>query len=379
MHILILPSWYPSSYNPYPGMFVHAQAKILAKSNKVGIIAILPIGIRNIIDKKKLDLSFKKFEEDNISIYRKQYLDFKNEKILKKIKKHYFFKLFDKYIKENGKPDIIHVHSFSIGEFAIEIKENYNIPYVVTEHLSSFTRNSISKKDLELSKSVFSKSSYNIAVSKKFSTLLSEKFNLNFNYLPNVVDTIFFTLKADIENKCFKFINIAMLDKNKNQEMLIKSFAKTFKNLKNVKLTIVGDGEEFKNLELLINRLNMNEQISLFGKANRNEVKELLHESDVFVLSSKKETFGVVLIEALSCGLPVISTKSGGPESIITFKELGLVCDITIESLGIQLKHIYDNFEYYDKHIIRKHVEENYSAEVIKRKLISVYNEIIER
>ncbi|MDB2613418.1 glycosyltransferase [bacterium] len=65
---------------------------------------------------------------------------------------------------------------------------------------------------------------------------------------------------------------------------------------------------ERSTLKQWIDTNNMNEQIELFGSATREEVKDLLCQSDCFVLSSKVETFGVVLIEAMSCGLPSFIT-----------------------------------------------------------------------
>ena len=81
----------------------------------------------------------------------------------------------------------------------------------------------------------------------------------------------------------------------------------------------------------------------LLGKKNRNEVKFEMQQADCFVLSSYHETFGVVLIEAMSCGLPVLSTKSGGPESIIKSSKLGKLCDL--KDLDIEmLKIVKSNY-----------------------------------
>ena len=110
--------------------------------------------------------------------------------------------------------------------------------------------------------------------------------------------------------------------------MLIRAFSKAFKDQPKVNLTIVGDGPEYNNLNNLIKTLKMEKQISLYGSANREEVKMLLQKSDAFVFSSQYETFGVVLIEAMACGLPVVATKCGGPESIIDSDKVGLLSEI---------------------------------------------------
>ena len=107
------------------------------------------------------------------------------------------------------------------------------------------------------------------------------------------------------------------------------------------------------------------------GRQKRDQVKLEIQRSDCFVLSSFHETFGVVLIEAMSCGVPVISSKSGGPESIITDSKLGVLCDL--ENLEHELLKI-TNAEF-DSSYIRKYVIDNFSEDVISSRLISIFKE----
>ena len=122
-------------------------------------------------------------------------------------------------------------------------------------------------------------------------------------------------------------MNVAHLDKKKNQAGLIKSFAEKFAGNTKYQLVIAGDGPEKENLHTQIDKLKVSDQVILFGRASRKDVLSLMQKANCFVLPSHYETFGVVLIEAMSCGLPVLSTKSGGPESIITSNDYGFLCD----------------------------------------------------
>ena len=232
------------------------------------------------------------------------------------------------------------------------MKENYNIGYIVTEHSSGFKKEIYNEKELEYASEVFKKSSYNLAVSRKFASFLSQKFALNFDFIENTVDTDSFTISKKRDSNFFNFLNIAFLNKNKNQKMLIKAFKKAFVNMPEVRLTIAGDGALYNDLRKLINLEEMQNQIFLYGRANRNEIRSLLHSSDVFVLSSEYETFGVVVIEALSCGLPVLSTKCGGPELILRDEGLGCLVDIDEDSISKGMIEIHKNT--YDKKFIRE-------------------------
>ncbi|MDA3850452.1 MAG: glycosyltransferase [Spirochaetaceae bacterium] len=177
------------------------------------------------------------------------------------------------------------------------------------------------------------------------------------------------------KDKIYRYINIAWMKKNKNQSMLIHAFHKTFKDMENVELVLIGDGPERKNLELQIKELNLEDRVILKGNINREDIPHELQQADAFVLSSQIETFGVVLIEAMSCGLPVIATRCGGPESIISNDTLGILCRINIDSLSKALLHVYHSD--YDPQLIRQHVMDNFSEKAVISKLSTIYQELM--
>jgi len=127
-------------------------------------------------------------------------------------------------------------------------------------------------------------------------------------------------------------------------------------------LKILGDGEEYTNLQNEIDRLQMNEQIKLFGFAKREQVLEELKSSDVFVLSSK----------------PVISTKCGGPESIIVNDKLGILVDNEDENkLSKAMIYLYKHKKHYNSNRIRNNVIKNFSEKAIITQLIDIYQKVL--
>jgi len=374
MHILILPSWYPTKNNNLSGIFFKEQAEALAKQNiNVGCIAINESSPRYMFSKKEFTLYFDDKNINGINTINALYPIPNRYKSLRAIVRKIIFKiLFRKYIKKYGKPDLIHLHSFLYGDLAIWVKEKYEIDYVVTEHSSGFARDLYNEKELAFAKKVFTNSKSNICVSSEFKKLLEKKFDLEFDFIPNSIDTEYFLPKS-IQKTNFDFINIAFLDTNKNQSKLVESFAKVFYAKKDVKLTIVGSGHEYDNLNNLIQKLNMQQQIKLYGIASRKEVLDLLQNSDAFILSSQYETFGVVIIEAMSCGLPVVATKCGGPESIVVDDKLGKLVDININDLSLGMLEVYN--KKYDSEYIRNYVIDNFSADVVSSKLMQVYRQ----
>lgn len=380
MNLIILPTAYPNIYNEHSSIFVQDQARALAKYEDMDICVVgaIPISFKDIW-KKKL-FKFGNFYKEINSVKSHLFLYpsipklRKFNELLRYMINNY---LLRKFLKKN-KVNIIHIHNSTVGKTALWLKREYNIPYVITEHSSSFARGRISKRIINDYFEIYKKSSKNIAVSKDFKVLLSDIYKLNFIYIPNVVDTNYFNLKNENNSKEFYFINIANVNKNKNQILLINAFSQSFNKVKNIKLKILGDGEEYTNLQNEIDRLQMNEQIKLFGFAKREQVLEELKSSDVFVLSSKYETFGVVLIEAMSCGLPVISTKCGGPESIIVNDKLGILVDNEDENkLSKAMIYLYKHKKHYNSNRIRNNVIKNFSEKAIITQLIDIYQKVL--
>ena len=113
----------------------------------------------------------------------------------------------------------------------------------------------------------------------------------------------------------FNFINVGRLTQQKGQWFLIRSFRKVVNQHENARLFILGEGKLKKELEDLINKLNLKENVFLLNI--QENVFPFLKSSDCFIFSSLWEGLPIVLIEALSMNLPIISTDcKTGPRKI---------------------------------------------------------------
>ena len=102
-----------------------------------------------------------------------------------------------------------------------------------------------------------------------------------------------------------------------------------------------------------------------------------MQKSSYFVLSSLYETFGVVLIEAMACGLPLLSTKCGGPESIIANDNLGVLCNVVSNSLSLAMLTVSN--KTYNREYIRSYAVGYFSGKVLSKQLINIYESEITR
>lgn len=117
--------------------------------------------------------------------------------------------------------------------------------------------------------------------------------------------------------------NVGNLNLQKGQSYLIEAMPEVIRRYPHAMLEIIGDGEERKNLELKIQALGLGRHVTLLGK--QNDPMGHMAKWDLLVSSSIAETFGIVILEAFVCGLPVVATAVGGVKDVIKDRKHGLL------------------------------------------------------
>jgi glycosyltransferase involved in cell wall biosynthesis len=381
---MVIPSWYSSPRNKVHGSFFKEQFKALASSGEKITVAyneIWPITLfGKTYEKRGINFNI----EDELRTYRyKDYNYFpKNPLMFKSFNKR-MDKLYKEIVKKEGKVDIIHAHSaFWGGIAAAYISKKYNIPLVITEHSSlkyaKYCKESYKKYIFE----TYEKADVLIAVGNALKNELQEYVSRPVEVVFNMVDLGLFNIQGDSDEnlrdqEAFKFFSCGYLEEGKGMDYLIKAFTKAFKGEK-VTLRIGADGSLKPVLQKLIEDLNMDNQIKLLGALSREEVSKEMKACDVFALASEYETFGVVYIEALACGKPIIGTDNGGAEDIIR-EDNGIIAKKKdVEALAKALIKIKDNYGTYDKNKIREKTIFSYSEKVLVEKLKGVYKKVYE-
>lgn len=383
MHILIIPSWYPLFKGDVGGSFFREQAIALKKAGyAVGVIYPQIRSLKNIKSILQKPYGLIVENDEGVNTFRWYAINF-FPKVKNYSKNHWVslaLRLFKLYVEKYGQPNVIHVHSMLYGGFAAQIiYEKYGIPYVITEHSSAFARNLIGENTLCSLKPVVEQAKACLAVSQKFSEYLEEKFSHSvWQYIPNIVNDEFFTppeVGGEENAEKIRIISVCHLNKNKNTALLLQAFSELLKQLPNIKLVIGGDGEERKTLENLVNTLRIEHAVQFLGALTREQVKNQIQKSSLFVVSSFYETFGVVAIEALALGKPVISTRCGGPESIVTSKVGILVENNSVNALSNAMLYMCKHLDHYDANLLKAYCLDNFSEKAVVNKLTQIYHE----
>jgi glycosyltransferase involved in cell wall biosynthesis len=283
-------------------------------------------------------------------------------------------------VKNFGYPDLIHIHSvITAGQFALYVKKQYNIPFVVTEHSSGFGRNLYSKNELLSFENEIKESSHNFAVSKSLAEVLNQSIGGSWDILPNWVNDNFINRERNFakNNEKIIFFSLSSLNLLKGLNLLIDAFESLNKEYENVELWIGGDGSEYNNLSNQIKKLKLENKIFLLGELDRDTAIEKYKKSTFYVSPSLIETFGIVIIEALAMGLPVLATNSGGPQSIVN-NDVGIIVNKNSrEELYKGMKYLIENDAKFNREKIVKYCIDNFSKERVSNDLINVYKKIL--
>lgn len=380
MTVLIIPSWYRSGGVAQLGAFFREQALALKKHDINVIVADATLQGRDNLFSKNM-FRMRKFDDEGLTTYSYITPAFGAARTKSGgITRYYrnLRKIIKRIEKDNVKIDLIHAHaSFPAGYAATKIANEKGIPVVVTEHSGGIISKSIGEEKIRLLKETVEKADEFICVSEglKKSVISQTGTEKNLKVIPNMVSEFFFP-SENRDGDSFTYVSIGNLIKSKRFDLTLTAFANAFSNDKSIKLTIIGDGYLKNELSMLAQDLNIADQVEFTGRLDRLSVAQRLRECDVFVLPSDFETFGVVYIEALASGLPVIGTRNGGANDIIT-EDNGILVDVdNIEQLTNAMKTTHKNIGRFNKRALSKSCFEKFGEDSICLKIKNIYESV---
>jgi glycosyltransferase involved in cell wall biosynthesis len=220
------------------------------------------------------------------------------------------------------------------------------------------------------------------AVKEDLARFIGKKKKIEVIYNPIINDDIYKLAKETINHSWFLdkkipvIISAGRFVKAKDYPTLLRAFAKLLKKRK-ARLFILGQGEDKREIEKLIKNLELEEKV-LITDFQKNPYK-YFYNSSVFVVSSQREGFSNVIVEAMACGLPVISTNCSGPKEIITDGKNGILVPIGDEnSLAQAIIKVLDNPSLKEK-LIRegKKRAEDFSIAKSVAKYEKIFQELL--
>lgn len=376
MNIFIIARGYPSKQDPTWGCFEKDQAEALRQLGHR--VTILSVDTRFRFYWRKLGIECG--VHNNIAIFNIFLLPYALLFFLPKKMRDAFYAwqleiLYKRATKQYGTPDVIYSHYLHNTLKAIPLRQKYNIPIVAMEHWSQMAYTPIPKNAISTAKHVYASIDQLLAVSSTLKNNIKQQIGVDSTVVPNMVGREFqYTAHDNTNRKTIHLITTGRLIPEKCFDMLIRAVANISLPLQ---LSIIGNGSEKDKLQRLTNKLHMEDRIHLLGHKSKQEIVALLQNSDIFVLPSQSETFGVAYIEALACGLPIIATDCGGPRDIVTSNN-GLLVPINdqraLEQAIIQMS---SNIHSYNKKAIADDCQNRFSSDNVAKLITQILEQTI--
>ena len=380
-YVLWLVSWYPGKTDQFDGDFIERQAKAVS-----AFCPVIVIFISKDISLKKGEEIIEKSVESNLTVYRGYYspsvFSF-SEKIISNFR-YYFLqkKIFSQVKKEKGLPGLVHVHvAFKAGLFARYLKRKFNIPYIITEHWSGYYLKSPNNiydagfVSIHLTKRIINGASLLLPVAKKLGKAINDFSPIKSLVIPNVVNTDLFFYKPVNLDK-IRFIHPSGMSDIKNPEGIVKAAIDLHKDGYEFELFMVG-GESGQVRKMAEESGGLNKYLFLEKEISYEEVASEMQHSSALVLFSRFESLPCVILEALCCGLPVISSDVGGISEVIEQTNGILVESENEEQLKMAMKKMIDNYHCYDQERIAGDANLRFNYSVVGNSIFNTYEKVL--
>ncbi len=378
LKVLFLADWYPSEENPVAGIFVREHAKAVALYDDVTVIAFSGVSssLRRLYE---VSLNIK----DGIKTINFRHKKSPIPETNWLIRIWGVLSYFRMMLKQGYKPDIIHAHVYFAGVSAVVLGWLYKIPVVITEHWTGFPMKLLTTNNKILARFAMNRAEIILPVSESLKKAI-ENYGIKnkFQVVPNVVNSeMFYPLSNGSEKKSEikRILMVALISPKKGVPYLLKALHRIKKERQDFILDIVGDGPNRSEYEKQVDELGIGDMVKFHGLKPKEEVAQFMRQCDFFVLPSLVETFGVVYIEALSSGKPVIAANIGGPKEII-IEEVGLlVLPKDIDALTEAIEYMLDHCQDYSIEKIAQYAIDRFSYEAVGQMLDGVYRELARR
>lgn len=401
MHVFFIPSWYPTVERPTAGCFLREQALAIGRFGEDVQVSVSLHGsgaylldprtpvksVRRLM--RFLDVPSRRVESVGVNV-----VEFDRPAItwpmplaggnLRGILKNHHANFVDAE-ELHGRVDLIHAQvGLPAGWIAWKLARRFKRPFIITEHMGPFPPRSRAflRPDGSLTvrlRNSYAESAINVAVSPWLSSAMAGFGIGRLTVVPNLVDEERFSPGSGRSSgNDFVFLTLCSLLPGKGVDDLLKATALASTEIPSLRLVVGGEGPLRGSLEALAEQLGISRRVSWLGAIDPTDTPPLYRNCDAFILPSRAETFGVVYVEALACGKPVIATRCGGPESIVNEKNGLLVPVGDVSAIAGAMVEMARHPARFQLSGIRSDFLERFSRPAVVRQILALYRSTLE-
>jgi glycosyltransferase involved in cell wall biosynthesis len=194
--------------------------------------------------------------------------------------------------------------------------------------------------------------------------------------LPNPIDTAFFQARGDrVGGDTFKIVTVGDIGCLKGSDLLFEALRRLIPGL-NWELTVFGDTSKKAAYRRWLDDPQFARRVTFRGVVPQDDLRLAYTESDLYVVSSRSETANVSMLQAMSCGVPVVTTACGGPETLIDDTVGVIVRQNDPQALADGIIEVANNRSHYDPVLLREFVQRRYSKPAVAKMVLKVYDAV---
>jgi teichuronic acid biosynthesis glycosyltransferase TuaC len=327
MHILILSDFFPNKTVPHEGIVVLQLIKELKKSAEITLFAPR-ITYPPFQRYRSYRRDFSHFPELESYQIKTIFLNYYHIPVLGEWIAPYWFLAKMILILKIRKIDFDLIHAnwaYRSGFWGSWIKKIFRKKLILTVHGSDINLWLNEKIKGDRIRSALRNADIIIGVSEYLLNKISHLTDGKTFWIPNGVDSILFCTNPKKKKETIKILCVANHYFIKGVDILIHAAVILKTKIDDFTISLVGDGPERVYLEHLTNELDLKNVIRFCGHVPNNQVAEYLKESNLLVVPSRNEGWGMVILEALSAGVPVVASKVGGIPEVLQDGKYGIL------------------------------------------------------
>ena len=382
MKVLVTSHLYPSPLSQTSGIFVHNQVRFLQEHGRIQVVNPTPFFPLPGFGRWSAHRHLPRCSVmDGVQVQRPRYITLPRRIAFSWVWRSYLRALERANI---DRPDVVHAHvAYPDGLAAVAYGRRRGVPVVLTVHGQDIKILPQAKPRWRRRvQEALSGAAAVIAVSRQMRDLVIElgcsadKVRL----IPNGVDCQIFTgdLARDPGRDGWRLLYVGRLDPAKGISVLLQALG--LLDRRDWSLTLVGGDPTSGMLERFraeVREQHLEEQVHFFDEMPWTEVPHMMAAADLFVLPSFSEGLPGVLLEAMASGLPILSTRCGGPEELVDADVGQLVAVGDAQALAGGLGDMLDNYRLYDRTAIRQRALERYDYRPLAARISQVYAEVL--
>ena len=395
--IFIIPSWYPSAQDSISGIFFKQLAEAIAKyADEFRVVVCLwgqcdeniPLNrpyeivrwIGDFIKRPRGEWRVSNGVEivEDRAVSWSHRLPLGGSDRLFPVARRNLVRAIEKF----GRVDLIHAFvSYPAGGLAYRLSSQFNIPYIVTETSGPFPfpshrlQNGQPKSEI---RDALTGAARRIVPSEYLAKRFEELGLPGADIIPWSVDSNRFVLGERSSSETINAVCCCRLVREKGVFDLLDAFVIASRAASNLRLKVIGSGPDENAIKQHSADNGLTGKIDWLGALSNDSTAEQFFNGDFFVLPSHLDTFGIVYIEAMASGMPVIATRCGGPDSFVT-SEVGVLIDVgDVQGIAAAMVEMAHGYQRYERRRVREYCLEKFDRKKIAKVHHQVYTEVID-